>query len=70
MDGLPDSLLLEIFRYLPLDELCLGARMVCRRWRSVTHDAELWKFIDIPEYFTDDRTILLLKQVVYLTALV
>ena len=65
MEDLPDSLLLEIFRYLPLDELCLGARLVNHRWRSITDDAELWKFIDIPEHFTDDRMILLLKQVQY-----
>ncbi len=63
LEQLPDSLLLEVFRYLPPDELCLAARPVSPRWRAISQDAELWKHVDIPHHFTDDRFMLLLNQV-------
>ena len=63
MEGLPDSVLLQVFQYLPLEELCLAARMVCSRWRAVSHDADLWKFIEIPDHFSDNRMLKLLEPV-------
>lgn len=46
IDILPDELLIEIFKLLPLDEL-LQCENVCRRWRKVARDAVLWRRIII-----------------------
>ena len=61
--SIPDCLWLEIFHHLDHGSLCLGARLVCRRWRDITHDGELWRQVTIPTHYTDRRTLLLLSAV-------
>ncbi len=63
LDELPDSLLLEIFSNVGYESLCLGVRMVCSRWHKISQDADLWRYIDIPEHYTDARFILFLEQI-------
>lgn len=47
---LPDKLLLEIFSYLRLSDLCRLAR-VCKRWRHLAYDGRLWTRVSLrPEY--------------------
>ena len=62
MDLFPDSLLIEIFAYLNYEDLCLGVRPTCKRWRRLTHDATLWRNVQIADHFTDSRFLLLLQQ--------
>ena len=63
MEYLPDMTLLHVFRYLPLFDLVMGARRVCRRWRDVSHDQKLCRWIRIPSHYTDQRALALLQQV-------
>ena len=62
MEFFPDSLLLDIFSYLNYEDLCLGVRATCERWRRLTHDSTLWKNVQIADHFTDERFLLLLQQ--------
>ncbi|KAL5021274.1 hypothetical protein ScPMuIL_000429 [Solemya velum] len=48
-DSLPDNIALEIFSYLPVKELCV-AGSVCRRWRRITNDNSLWRYVDLLPY--------------------
>ena len=63
LEELPDSVLLEILQYLSYDTLCLGVRMTNKRFYTLSNDPSLWKLIEIPHHFTDDRFLLLLRQV-------
>ncbi|XP_013414781.1 F-box/LRR-repeat protein 7 [Lingula anatina] len=57
---LPESILLMVFRYLRLDELCLGARKVCKTWHRLSYDSSLWKILDLQHlcYFMTDEKYL------------
>lgn len=47
---LPDTILLEIFKYLRLRDLCRFA-VVCKKWRSLAYDGRLWSRVSLrPEY--------------------
>lgn len=39
--SLPDELIVEIFRYLPIQDL-LNARAVCKEWKQIASDDILW----------------------------
>ncbi len=43
MDDLPDNVLLDIFGHLSTEDVCLGTRQVCTRWRKLSSRASLWK---------------------------
>lgn len=49
MDALPSELLLRIFVWLPVHDLCSVAR-VCRRWNDVGSDDALWRHKCIRAY--------------------
>jgi hypothetical protein len=42
-DELPNEVLLMIFSYLSIDDLCPSVRDVCIRWRIVSQADEIWK---------------------------
>lgn len=44
INNLPDELLLDIFKCLPLDTL-LSCENVCRRWKKLSQDPAVWKRI-------------------------
>lgn len=44
INNLPDELLLDIFKCLPLDTL-LSCENVCRRWKKLAQDPAVWKRI-------------------------
>ncbi|ESO01587.1 hypothetical protein HELRODRAFT_81553, partial [Helobdella robusta] len=47
---LPDKIILEIFKYLRLADLCRFAT-VCRKWRTLAYDSRLWSRVSLrPEY--------------------
>lgn len=43
---IPDSLLLKVFEYLSVKDICLLSR-VCKRWRQIASDKTLWRHIDL-----------------------
>jgi hypothetical protein len=43
LDKLPDEILLQIFSYLSIEQLSLGVRNVCTRWRELSEDDHIWK---------------------------
>ena len=43
--------MLQIFRFLPKEELCKAAR-VCWRWRRVAYDSSLWRTVNIRRFQT------------------
>jgi hypothetical protein len=48
--NLPDKILLEIFKYLKLKDLCRLA-VVCKKWRLLAYDSRLWMRVSLrPEY--------------------
>ncbi|XP_033607397.1 uncharacterized protein LOC117282320 [Cryptotermes secundus] len=42
-DMIPNEVLLKIFSYLTIDDLCLSVRDVCIRWRRASQANEIWK---------------------------
>uniref|UniRef100_M3XIZ2 F-box and leucine rich repeat protein 12 n=2 Tax=Latimeria chalumnae TaxID=7897 RepID=M3XIZ2_LATCH len=46
---LPESVLLEIFTFLPVKDLLRIGR-VCKRWRRLVYDKRLWKEVDLTPY--------------------
>jgi hypothetical protein len=42
-DMTPNEMLLEIFSYLTIDDLCLSVRDVCIQWRRLSEANEIWK---------------------------
>ncbi|KAJ8719018.1 hypothetical protein PYW07_016574 [Mythimna separata] len=44
IDSLPDELLINIFKYLPLDTI-LECENVCSRWQQLARDGALWREI-------------------------
>lgn len=42
ISDLPDEILVTIFSYLDVDDICLSVRNVCRQWRSVSEDDNVW----------------------------
>ena len=63
MESLPDHVLLTVFQSLNKECLCLGARMTCTRWRRLSFDSSLWRYVAVPDHFTDVRLSLLLRDV-------
>lgn len=49
LNSLSDPILLEIFSYLPVKDLCIIGR-VCKRWRNITIDNSLWRHVDLLPY--------------------
>ncbi len=45
--NLPDHVLINVFYYLSLEDLCLSARLVCQHWNFLTYDLTLWKVLDL-----------------------
>ncbi|KAJ7319192.1 hypothetical protein OS493_036481 [Desmophyllum pertusum] len=60
---IPDSVILEVFRYLSKRELGVLAQ-VCRRWRRVAYDRSLWCVVnfDMNDFWpaVDEETLLML----------
>ncbi|XP_062592742.1 F-box/LRR-repeat protein 12-like [Saccostrea cucullata] len=52
ISDLPENLLLKIFDYLPVKELCIIGR-VCRQWRRIVRDNSLWRHVDLLNYRLD-----------------
>merc|ERR1719412_30843 len=46
IDSLPDKVLLKIFSYLSLREICQYA-VVCKKWNMVSQDTRLWGFVSL-----------------------
>ena len=43
----PDEVFIKILEYLPMDDLLLGAALVCKRWNLLVESPELWRCIDL-----------------------
>ena len=64
--SLPDSLILKIFSFLGLRDLCLSAKPVCRKWNNIGKDTSLWRHLDlqvVSNTLTDDNFLNILSQV-------
>lgn len=48
---MPDKLLLEIFAYLKLHDLCRLAQ-VCKKWRLLAYDSRLWTRVSLRPDFS------------------
>ncbi|KAM3927105.1 F-box/LRR-repeat protein 12 [Leptodactylus fuscus] len=46
---LPDSVLLEVLRFLSVGDLIRSCR-VCKRWKRLVVDKSLWKYVDLTPY--------------------
>ncbi|XP_069132139.1 F-box/LRR-repeat protein 2-like [Argopecten irradians] len=46
-DMVPNEILLKIFSYLEVLELCRRISPVCRRWRKLAYDPSLWYLLDL-----------------------
>ena len=63
---LPECTLLNIFRFLSLEDICLGVRLVCRHFRDLTYDMTLWRKLDLStkaDTLTDGDFLHILCQV-------
>ena len=61
MSKLPDDVLLQIFFYLPVRDLCICCT-VCRRWRDVLNTNEVWEQRLSTETLTEFQTDPLVKE--------
>uniref|UniRef100_A0A9L0TJS4 F-box and leucine rich repeat protein 12 n=1 Tax=Equus caballus TaxID=9796 RepID=A0A9L0TJS4_HORSE len=59
---LPDSVLLEIFSYLPVRDRIRVSR-VCHRWKRLVDDRWLWRHVDLTLYTAPEGIIV--KSSVY-----
>ncbi|CAJ0951912.1 unnamed protein product, partial [Mesorhabditis belari] len=50
IDKLPDKVLMNIFSYLPSQQM-LRARQVCKRWKRVVDNPALWKFVSFRQNY-------------------
>ncbi|XP_067011983.1 F-box/LRR-repeat protein fbxl-1 [Anabrus simplex] len=65
IDSLPDELMVEIFTYIPMEELVTSVQNVSRRWNSLALDGRLWKdytFAPPANYGTEQIVKLLSKM--------
>ena len=61
-----DHILLRVMHYLSLEDLCLGARLVNKRWHEVSCDRTLWKSPDFQckaDSLTDSSLLSILSEV-------
>ena len=58
---IPDSVILEVFRYFTKRELGVLAQ-VCPRWRRIAYDRSLWCVVDMNDFWpaVDEETLLML----------
>ncbi|XP_074643161.1 F-box/LRR-repeat protein 12-like [Tubulanus polymorphus] len=49
IQNLPENLILDIFKHLPIKDRCRICR-VCRQWRRIVHDKKLWKHVDLMDH--------------------
>jgi hypothetical protein len=63
LNDLPEEVLLKIFSYFELEDLCLKIAKVCEKWKGLTKSMLLWKKLS---YSCDDSTgISHIKEVRY-----
>ena len=43
INDLPNEILLEVFGYLDIEDVCFSVREVCERWHYLSRDETLWK---------------------------
>lgn len=62
VDRLPDHSMIQIFSFLPTNQLCRCAR-VCRRWYNLAWDPRLWRTIRLTgETINVDRALKVLTR--------
>lgn len=62
IDRLPDQAMIQIFSFLPTNQLCRCAR-VCRRWYNLAWDPRLWRTIRLTgETINVDRALKVLTR--------
>lgn len=62
IDRLPDHSMIQIFSFLPTNQLCRCAR-VCRRWYNLAWDPRLWRTIRLTgETINVDRALKVLTR--------
>ncbi|CAL1546776.1 unnamed protein product [Lymnaea stagnalis] len=49
---IPENILLEIFKYLPVKDRCV-AGSVCKKWRRIVKDNSLWRHVNLLDYRLD-----------------
>jgi hypothetical protein len=59
MNSLPDVILVRVFSYLSLDELCLACKLTCSRWYAISQEAALWTNVKVKSHLSDARLLLL-----------
>ena len=65
INKLPDELILRIFSYLSVVQICLHVKPVCKKWRRLSYDPVLYKSLDFSwtEY---DQIEPILKNAIFL----
>lgn len=56
---LSDSIVLRVFQWLSMDDICLGVRKACWKWNDLSYDQSLWRMLDFSHrtWRTTDVTI-------------
>lgn len=49
--NVPDEILLNIFKYLPPEDLCKKTNRVCKLWNALSADNSLWNAFDLKKLF-------------------
>lgn len=49
--NVPGEILLNVFKYLPPEDLCKKTNRVCKFWRALSADSSLWKAFDLKKLF-------------------
>lgn len=56
MSWLPDSVLLEVLNFLPVQDLIRSGR-VCKRWKRLVKDKSLWRHVDLTPYKLNSKIL-------------
>jgi hypothetical protein len=71
ISDLPTKVLLKIFSYLNVPELCKHVAPVCKAWNALSKDKSLWTHLEFQEFAVPTRKVIaLLKRSPHLKRLV
>ena len=65
INSLPHSLLLKVFKILPISDLLCKAALVCHLWYDLAHNADLWRHFSVKSHAKKVTDSVLIKMTGY-----
>ena len=62
INRLPDEIMIKIFSYFELDEMCLMVPLVCKRWNLLSYDPYFYRELFITRYTKIKKIAIIIKR--------